>query len=244
MDNANKIEQLKHIIDESKYFVCICGEDMHREMGYKDVEYSDVAYEIESKYGYATEEIFNSAFYATRKEQFFEFYRNEILSTDLTPSDGYKALCDLEKKGKLRAIITPSIFPLLKNAGCKNVIEMHGNITNNECPHCHKKYDVTFIKESKKVPLCTECGAVVRPGVYLFGETVDNVVMTRAMEEIERADVLLICGSNFGGVTTSNCIQYFNGSTIALINKTPHYADDRADLVIHSEARQILPQLV
>lgn len=244
MGNARKIEQLKGIIEKSKYLVCICEKGMMDETGYKDLEYSDKAYDVEEKYGYATEEIFNSAFYATRQEQFFEFYRNEILSANVKTNEAYHALKTLEEKGKLKAIITTGIYALLQKAGCKNVIELHGNIEKNECPRCHKRYNMDFMRSCKKVPLCTECGAVIRPGVYLFGEMLDNSVMTRAMQETERADVLLVCGSSFNGETCSNCIQYFNGSKVVLINTEPNYADSKADMVIYDKTANVLKQLI
>ena len=100
------------------------------------------------------------------------------------------------------------------------------------------------MKNNNKVPLCTECGSVVRPGVYLYGEMLDNSVMTSAMQETERADVLMICGSSFNGLTCTNCVQYFNGNKIVLINREPNYADSKADLVIYGEVSEILSMLV
>ncbi|MCI8371993.1 MAG: NAD-dependent deacetylase [Lachnospiraceae bacterium] len=244
MGIEQKVEQLKKIIEASSYLVCICEKGMLEETGYKDLEYSDTAYDVEEKYGYATEEIFNSAFYATRKEQFFDFYKTEILSADVNPNDGYKVLKVLEDRGKLKSIITTGIYSLPQRVGCKSVIELHGNINSNECPHCHKKYTIDFMKNNNKVPLCTECGSVVRPGVYLYGEMLDNSVMTSAMQETERADVLMICGSSFNGLTCTNCVQYFNGNKIVLINREPNYADSKADLVIYGEVSEILSMLV
>lgn len=232
------------MIEESRYLVCICEEGMQQEAGYRDLEYSDDAYEIEDKYGHAAEEIFNSAFYATRKEQFFEFYRQEILSQEYMPGAGFEALKKLEDYGKLKAILTTSIYALPERAGCRNVIELHGSIRKNECPHCHKRYPVDDIRQEKKVPICKECGAVIRPGVFLYGEMLDNAVMTRAMQEVEKADVLLICGANLNGKTCSNCIQYFNGDKVVIITDTPHFTDSRASLVIYDRVMDVLPQLV
>lgn len=244
MDNRHKIEQLRHMIDESRYLVCICEQGMQEEIGYRDYEYSDAAYEIEKKYGHATEEIFNSAFYATRKEQFFEFYRQEILSEEHNPGAGFEALKKLEDCGRLKAVLTTSIYALPERAGCKNVIELHGSIENNECPHCHRRYSLDYIKNQKKVPICQDCGAVIRPGVYLYGEMLDNAVMTHAMQEVEKADVLLICGANLNGKTCSNCVQYFNGDKVVIITDTPHFMDNRASLVIYDRVADVLPQLV
>lgn len=244
MDNAQKIEKVKQIIENSQYLVCLCEKGMLEETGYKDLEYSDTAYDVEEQYGHATEEIFNSAFYATRKEQFFHFYRNEILCANVNPNKGYEALKVLEDRGRLKTIITTGIYSLPQRVGCQNVIELHGNINRNECPHCHKKYSVEFMRNAQKVPVCTECGTVVRPGVFLYGEMLDNAVMTQAMQETEKADVLLVCGSSFNGLTCSNCVRYFKGEKIILINRENNYADKKADIVIYGEVSEVLSQLV
>ena len=85
---------------------------------------------------------------------------------------------------------------------------------------------------------------MIRPGVFLYGEMLDNTVMTRAMDEVSKADILLVCGSSFNGLTCSNCIRYFDGDKAVVINNEPHYSDKKADFVIYGEVGKILTQLV
>ena len=70
-----------------------------------------------------------------------------------------------------------------------------------------KKYPVEYIREAKRVPLCTECNAPIRPGVCLMGEKVDNKVITKAADEVQKADVLLVLGTN---LKTYLCTQLIN----------------------------------
>lgn len=244
MCTERKINQLKDVVENSRYLVCICGLGMQAEAGSTDFEDSDVSYEIERRYGYAFEEIFNTAFYSTRKEMFFKFYRQEFIQKEVYPNEAYKTLGWMEQNGKLRAVITPGVYSLPQKGGCTHVVELHGSISKNECPHCKKEYTKEFIKDTQKVPLCTECGAVIRPGVFLFGEMVDNSVITKAMEEVGRADVLLICGTNLNDAICMNCIQYFHGDKVVIVNSTPHFTDEKANLVIYNEVKNVLPKLM
>ena len=88
---------------------------------------------------------------------------------DIPPGKGYLEMAELEEKGLFQTIITRRVFGLPERAGCKNVINLHGSVYENYCPHCGKKYPVEYIREAKRVPLCTECNAPIRPGVCLMG---------------------------------------------------------------------------
>ncbi len=72
-------------------------------------------------------------------ELFYEYYRNEILSKHPEAGKGNEALARLEEAGYLKTIITKGIYNMPQKAGCKNVINMYGNIyENNACPRCGK----------------------------------------------------------------------------------------------------------
>lgn len=73
-------KDLLKILKESKYTTVLSGFEMLQENGYPAIRDGEESYDIEQKYGYSVDEMFTSAFYSTRKPQFFEFYRNELLS--------------------------------------------------------------------------------------------------------------------------------------------------------------------
>lgn len=238
-----RIEKLKDMLEDSRYTVAVCGSGMMTENGFMGIKTPEKAYAIEEKYGASPEEIFTSSYYNTRTRQFFEFYREEILA-DLTPSASAFAMAAMEKAGKLQCIISSNIYEFSQRGGCSNVINLHGSIYQNQCPHCKKMYSMEYIKNSKSVvPLCENCGHVIRPLVSLFGEMVDSQKMTSTTEEIEKADMLILLGTHLDSEVFGTYIRYFEGRYLAVIHKDEKYADEKADLVIHDEPKNILPLL-
>lgn len=233
------------ILRQSKYTVVMSGIGMLFESGYPGLRDGEVSYDIESKYGYSVDELMNSGVFATRKELFYEFYRNEILvNMDKPPGAGFDYLRILQDKGLIDSIITRRIFGLPMRAGCRNVIDLHGNIYHNYCTHCGKEYPVEYIRDSKKIPICTECKSVVRPGVVLFGEMVDNTVITRAAQEVQKADVLLALGTNLNAALCRQLIHYYEGNKLILITKKEHFSDKKADIVVHSRVDEGLKHIL
>lgn len=215
------------------------------ESGYPGLRDGDESYEIEQKYGYSTEEIFHSSFYNTRKELFYDFFRNEVLEyAKIPPGKGFYELAELQKLGLIQTIITRRIYDLPVRAGCENVIELHGNIFDIYCPHCGKTYSVDAIRNSKKVPLCTECNTPIRPRVCLFGEMVDNGLITKAAEEVAKAEVLLILGTNLKTYLCEQTIDYYKGDKMVLVTLNNHFSDKYADFVIHKRVDDTLEQVL
>ena len=84
----------------------------------------------------------------------------------------------------------------------------------------------------------------IRPEVLLFGEMVDNQRMTQAVQQIEKAEVLLVLGTTFNSGLCEGYVDYFHGSSLILINSTEHFLDKEADLVLHEEVKTALPKIV
>lgn len=240
----NKVEALKKILEDSTYTTCLSGYRMLEESGYPAIRDGFESYDIEEKYGSSMEEIFSSSFYSTRKEQFYDFYRNEILAHAVgEPSAAFYAMAKLEARKKIQCIITRRIYGLSVRAGCRNVINLHGNIYGNYCERCLREYPMEYIRDSKSVPRCESCGGVVRPRVCLYGEMVNNGLMSRATEEVARADVLLVLGTNLKSYLCERMLPYFDGSRVVLINQEEHFSDRLADFVIYDEVKNVLPMV-
>lgn len=233
------------MLEQSNHTVVLSGVGMLGESGYPVLRDDDNVYDVEQKYGYSVEELFSSAFLSTRKEQFFEAYRNEILSHIGTPpGKGFKNMAILEEKGLFNTIITRRVYDLPRRAGCKNVINLHGSVYDNYCTHCGRQYPVEYIRNSKKVPLCETCGQAVRPGICLFGEMVDNQIITRAANEVQKADVLVVLGTNLRTYLCDQLIHYYSGDKLILINEEKHYSDQLADLLWHSRVDSALDKII
>lgn len=235
-------EYLQKALDESNYTVAVCGSGILDECGYPTIKTPDRAYELEQKYGVSPEYIFTDTYFNTRTSLFYNFYKNEML-LDFEPPRSARALAAMDKAGKMHCIITANIYELPQRAGCRNVINLHGSIYHNICPRCQKDYSVDYIRNSKKVPLCEECGSVLRPQVSLFGDMIASRIISQATEEIEKADLLFVIGTNLDSEVFRNYIKYFNGSKLIIIHQEEHPKDKNADLVIYDTAGNVFGEL-
>ena len=237
-------KNILQILRESRYTVVLSGSGLMAESGYPLLRDGGESYDIEDKYGYSFEEIFSSGFYSARKELFFRFYKEVILkAVDIPPGKGFQMLKKLQDYGLADSIITRRIAGLEDRAGCRNVVNMKGTVFDNVCPSCGRHYPVEYIRDSKNVPLCEECLVAIRPQVCLFGEMIDNGIMTKAAEEVEKADVLLVLGASLNSPLCSQLLQYYTGTNLILVTGSEHYTDQRADFVLYGRCDDFLERL-
>lgn len=236
----NKIEILTEILSNSQYTVALCGSGMLEEGGFEGITKQSRAYEIEMMYDASPEEIFSSVYFNTRPNKFFKFYKQEMLENAPHPTDSAVTLAALEEKGMLQCIITANIYEQCQRGGCKNVINLYGSVYKNKCQRCGKEYPLEYIMRAKDVPLCEECGAIIRPQVSLFGEQLDNNLMTKTVEEVSKAEVLLLLGTRIHSDVFRNYVRYFNGKKLVVIHEKEHFTDKKADLVILDKPMNVM----
>lgn len=239
----DKITRLRSILDESSYTVALCGSSMLEEGDFVTIKTQERAYEIEQKYGYSFEEIYSSAVYNTRPELFFSFYKQEMLLNAPKDTEAGPALLAMEQAGKLQYIITGNVYAKAEKAGCKHVLNLHGSIYDNRCPRCGKTYPVEYMINASHIPVCEVCNIPVRPMVSLYGEMTDSQRMTKATEEIGKADTLLLLGTTLDSDVFSQYIKYFQGRWLVIIHQNEHYRDHAANLLILDQIRNVLPKL-
>lgn len=236
-----KEKNILQVLRESRYTVVLSGVELMKESGYPLLRDGDESYEIEEKYGYSFEEIFSSSFYSARKERFFRFYKEVILkAAEIPPGQGFYDLKQLQDYGLIHSIITRRIAGLEDRAGCRNVINLKGTIFHNTCPNCGREYPMEYIRDAKGVPLCEQCLVAIRPDVCLFGEMIDNGLMTRAAKEIEKADVVLVLGSSLHSPLCSQMLQYYSGTNLILVTESEHYSDQQADIIVYGRSDDFL----
>ena len=231
---------LQEIIDGSDNIVFFGGAGVSTESGIPDFRSVDGLYN--QKYDYPPETILSHTFFMNKTEEFYKFYRDKLIVHGVQPNKAHIALADLEKKGKLKAVITQNIDGLHQMAGSKNVIELHGSTLRNFCMDCGKSYDVNYIDNSNGVPRC-ECGGIIKPDVVLYEEMLDDNAITKAVKFISEADVLIIGGTSLNVYPAAGFINYFKGSHLVIINKASTPADKQADLVINEPIGEVLGSL-
>ncbi len=235
---------VKNLIAQADNIVCVTGLGTVVESGGVDIWSGDELYRIETEYKESPEEMLSAGVYATRKERFYKFYKNEVIKTLPVPSETFRALKKLQDVGKLRAVISMNIYGLEYQSGLHNVIEFQGSIYTNYCPMCKKNFTLDYISESKGVPVCDHCKEALRPDLRLFGESVRNDRMTDAAVACSNADLVLVLGTNLYGSKVRYSTGHYVGDKLILINSEEHFTDRYADYVIHGQCKDVLPKLV
>ena len=238
MDEA--VKELKEIVDGSNNIVFFGGAGVSTESGVPDFRSEDGLYH--QQYKYPPEQILSHTFYMRMPEEFFRFYKDKLLITGVKPNKAHLKLAELEKQGKLKAVITQNIDRLHQAAGSKEVLELHGSVHRNYCEKCGKFYDFDFMAQAEGVPVCS-CGGRIKPDVVLYEEGLDMGIMQKAVDYISNADVLIIGGTSLAVYPAAGLIDYYRGNKLVLINKSATPRDRQADLVVQGAIGEILDQI-
>ncbi|SBW06567.1 NAD-dependent protein deacetylase [uncultured Eubacteriales bacterium] len=234
----DRLTRLQQWVDESKRIVFFGGAGVSTESGVPDFRSVDGLYH--QKYPYPPETILSHTFYERRPEEFFRFYREKMLFPDARPNAAHLKLAELERAGKLAAVVTQNIDGLHQAAGSREVLELHGSVHRNYCEQCHKFFDLDYVRASDGVPVCDGCGGRVKPDVVLYEEALDEVTMSKALRYIQAADLLIIGGTSLAVYPAAGLVNYYRGDRLALINKSPTPYDANADLLIAAPIGEVL----
>lgn len=231
---------LQEIMDAAKRVVFFGGAGVSTESGIPDFRSTDGLYN--QTYAYPPETILSRSFFEMHPKEFYRFYRDKMLCLDAKPNKAHRKLAEMEKTGKLTAVVTQNIDGLHQKAGSKSVFELHGSVHRNYCMDCGKFYPPEFILNSKDIPRC-ECGGVIKPDVVLYEEGLDNATVNGALREISRADVMIVAGTSLTVYPAAGFLDYFHGKQLVLINRDPTPADRKATLVIHDKVGKVLDEI-
>ena len=213
-----EIEKLRGIIKNSDKIVFFGGAGVSTESGIPDFRSVDGLYN--QQWDYPPETILSHSFFMKKTEEFYRFYRAKMLCPNAEPNAAHLKLAQLEREGKLTAVVTQNIDGLHQAAGSKKVYELHGSVLRNYCMKCGKFHSVEFIMNSTGVPTC-ECGGVVKPDVVLYEEGLDDSVVNGAVNAIAEADTLIIAGTSLNVYPAAGLVRYFRGNNLVIINMSP-----------------------
>ena len=238
MDDA--FDTLKQWVDESERIAFFGGAGVSTESGIPDFRSVDGLYR--QKYAYPPETILSREFFEHNPEEFYRFYREKILILDAEPNPAHRKLAEWEAEGRLNGVVTQNIDGLHQKAGSKRVFELHGSIHRNFCTRCGKSYSAEWVASTNGVPKCA-CGGIVKPDVVLYGESLDDAVMRGAMHAIAHADLLIVGGTSLSVYPAAGLIDWYAGSRLVLVNRTPTPRDGRANLILRDPIGQVFQRL-
>ncbi len=238
MDNRST---LKSWIEESQRIVFFGGAGVSTESGIPDFRSQDGLYH--QQYDYPPETILSHSFFYANTEEFYRFYRAKMLCLTAQPNRAHLALAELERQGKLSAIVTQNIDGLHQAAGSRRVYELHGSVHRNYCRKCGKAYTAADILHSTGIPRCT-CGGLIKPDVVLYEEGLDSDTIQGSVMAIAQADLLIVGGTSLTVYPAAGLLQYYRGHRLVLINRDATPLDARADLVLRDPIGQVLGDAV
>jgi len=234
------IEKLQEIIDSSDNIVFFGGAGVSTESGIPDFRSEDGLYR--QNYDISPEEIISHSYFLKHPDVFYQFYKDKMIVTDAKPNSAHLKLAELERAGKLKAVITQNIDGLHTLAGSREIYEIHGSVHRNYCMNCGKTYPVESIVAAEGVPHCS-CGGIIRPDVTLYEEMLNDELIEKSISAIENADTLIVAGTSLVVYPAAGFIRYFRGKNLVIINRDPTDRDDEAQLVMHGKVGEILSRI-
>lgn len=238
------IEELKKIIDSSNNIVFFGGAGVSTESNIPDFRSNSGLYKSKNKFKYPPEYMLSHTFFMDHTKEFYEYYKSFMIYKEAKPNKAHIALAELEKQGKLKAVITQNIDGLHQLAGSANVLELHGSIYRNHCMKCYKSFELDYIIDALNVPYCDHCGGIVKADVVLYEEGLDTDTIDKSVNYIRNSDVFIIGGTSLSVYPAASLVDYYRGNKLILINKSETHYDKRALLTFNDNIGEVLAKVI
>jgi NAD-dependent deacetylase len=168
------------------------------------------------------------------------------------PNAGHLALVELEKRGKLHALITQNIDELHQVAGNSPelVIEVHGSMRRFMCWGCGMRGPMQKVLERVRAgeedPKCRDCGGILKSDTISFGQQLVPEVIERAMDAAGEADVFIAVGTSLQVYPIAGAFDIARsaGAKTVIVNAEPTPYDSMADAVLDGSISAVLPAIV
>ena len=238
------IDTIQNVIKGSKSIVYFGGAGTSTESEIPDYRTAGGLYSRDKLKGRSPEELLHINTLQHDPEIFYQFYRNHMIYPHAVPNQAHRVLAKWEKEGRLAAVITQNIDGLHQLAGSRQVLELHGSVYRNYCMNCHRQARLENVLDSRHaVPRCEKCNGMIRPDVVLYGESLDEDVIQRAIGFLTASDFLIIGGTSLAVYPAAGLLRCFNGPNLLIINREPTPFDQRARWVIREAIGSVLSRL-
>ena len=239
-ENKKITDNLRQILHSSRHAVFFGGAGVSTDSGIPDFRGSSGLYADNS----GNEYYLSRECLLSEPERFYEFFKANMVFPNAAPNPTHKALAKLESAGIIKSVITQNIDGLHQTAGSGRVIELHGTLTRFYCTKCRRSYTKIDLAADSPVPLCSECGGLVRPDVTLYGERLDGFTFADAANEIKKADVLIVGGTSLLVNPAASLLDGFEGEHLIIINHAPTPYDKFAEYVIRDSISEVFAKLL
>jgi NAD-dependent deacetylase len=226
------VKTLFEAIQNSRHCVALTGAGVSTLSGIRDFRGRDGLYNDMD-----AEKIFDIDYFHKDPSFYYQAAGSFIYNiNEKEPSVVHTCLAELEKRGRLKALITQNIDLLHEKGGSKRVIEVHGSPQIHYCLRCsgvRMGFDeAAAIVRSGSLPKCPKCGRVLKPAITFFGESLPADALREATEEAQSADLLLVLGTSLTVNPAASLPLYTlrNGGKMVIVNNMPTPLDSRADM--------------
>jgi NAD-dependent deacetylase len=227
---SNKTAELYKRIRDAKYCVALTGAGVSTLSGIRDFRGKNGLYNDMD-----AEKIFDIDYFVKDPSFYYSHAGSFIYNINEKESSiVHIVLGELEKRGLLKALITQNIDLLHQKGGSKRVIEIHGSPSLHYCLHCAgvrmNFEDAAALVRAGELPKCPKCGRVLKPAITFFGESLPAAALREAVEESQKADLMLILGTSLTVYPAASMPDYTlrNGGQVVIVNNMPTPLDGRA----------------
>lgn len=199
---------------------------------------------------YAPMEVASLTKFRQHPARFFEWLRplaQQMLCAE--PNPAHFALAQLETQKRLHTLITQNFDGLHQCAGTRNLLQVHGTLNTLTCIGCYQQvdaqgYTAAFL-DAAEIPYCDTCGNILKPDVVLFEEQLPAKIWLKARRAAQACDLMIVAGTSLVVSPVAQLPEQArnNGAHIIIINKSPTYMDEFANVVIHGDTAEILPEI-
>jgi NAD-dependent deacetylase len=247
---VNPIDQVADWILQSVRLVVFTGAGLSTESGIPDFRSPGGVW---SRYNPADFDFQNFLASEASREQYWQMATEMYASIrEARPNAAHLAIYDLDRLGKLEAVITQNIDGLHEAAGqaADKIIELHGTALQVTCLKCGKRYDRDAIQQrivkGIKAPTCDHCRGPLKPATISFGQAMPERETREAYRRSAQSDLFLVVGSSLVVQPAASLplAAKRGGARLVIINRDPTPYDDLADLVLQGQAGRILPAVL
>lgn len=180
-------------------------------------------------------------------ELVWSWYQHRLDIVEKTkPNPGHFALAEMEKMFPKFTLITQNVDRLHHKAGSKIVWELHGNLEENHCQQCKKKYEGETDLSDRELPVCPDCGGLIRPSVVWFGEMLPMDAINAADEAARTCDIFFSVGTSAEVYPAANIpiIAKQSGAVLVEVNPNHTVLSNYADFKLGAPSGIALPELL
>jgi NAD-dependent deacetylase len=173
--------------------------------------------------------------------RFYEERRRNL--ANVKPNPAHRVLAGWQERFPRYAVVTQNVDGLHQAAGARGVLELHGSIWRVRCLGCGREREERTVPLPRVPPLCSECGALERPGVVWFGEFLPEVVMAAAFAAIEGCEVLVVVGTSAVVYPAAGFVEVAAtaGAKVIEVNPEASSMAHFADVALRGPAGELLP---